>query len=86
MSRDVQKLKIGVIGSLNSAKTSFIHYFLTEQPSTEESPEGGRFKKEFVIDNRSYLLLIRDEGCNTPEYQVINFSFFLFFFLFFINK
>lgn len=34
----------------------------------EESPEGGRFKKEIVIDGRSYLLLIRDEG-GPPELQ-----------------
>lgn len=40
----------------------------------EESPEGGRFKKEVQIDNQSYLLLIRDEG-GSPELQVwvINF-------------
>ncbi|XP_050507154.1 centaurin-gamma-1A [Diabrotica virgifera virgifera] len=34
----------------------------------EESPEGGRFKKEIVVDNQSYLLLIRDEG-GPPELQ-----------------
>ena len=28
----------------------------------EESPEGGRFKKEVVVDGQSFLLLIRDEG------------------------
>jgi Arf-GAP/GTPase/ANK repeat/PH domain-containing protein 1/3 len=35
----------------------------------EESPEGGRFKKEIVVDGHSYLLLIRDEG-GPPELQV----------------
>lgn len=35
----------------------------------EESPEGGRFKKEIVVDGQSYLLLIRDEG-GPPEAQV----------------
>ena len=35
----------------------------------EESPEGGRFKKEIMIDGQSYLLLIRDEG-GSPELQV----------------
>lgn len=35
----------------------------------EESPEGGRFKKEILVDNQSYLLLIRDEG-GPPELQV----------------
>lgn len=37
----------------------------------EESPEGGRFKKEVVVDGQSYLLLIRDEG-GPPELQVIH--------------
>jgi len=31
--------------------------------------EGGRFKKEIVVDGQSYLLLIRDEG-GPPEHQV----------------
>jgi hypothetical protein len=31
--------------------------------------EGGRFKKEVIIDGQSYLLLIRDEG-GSPELQV----------------
>ena len=35
----------------------------------EESPEGGRFKKEVVVDGQSHLLLIRDEG-GPPEEQV----------------
>lgn len=35
----------------------------------EESPEGGRFKKEIQIENQSYLLLIRDEA-NAPDAQV----------------
>ena len=35
----------------------------------DESPEGGRFKKEIVIDATSYLLFIPDEG-GPPELQV----------------
>lgn len=35
----------------------------------EESPEGGRFKKEISVDGHSHLLLIRDEG-GSPELQV----------------
>lgn len=34
----------------------------------EESPEGGRFKKEAMLDGQSYLLLIRDEG-GPPDLQ-----------------
>jgi hypothetical protein len=43
----------------------------------EDSTEGGRFKKEISIDNRSYMLLIRDEG-GTPEFQVFRVSFYKF--------
>ena len=42
-----------------------IFYFIFQ----EESPEGGRFKKEVVVDGQSFLLLIRDEG-GPPELQV----------------
>lgn len=50
----------------------------------EESPEGGRFKKEIVIDNHSYLLLIRDEG-GPPELQVMDWNLMkhIFFYVFF---
>jgi Arf-GAP/GTPase/ANK repeat/PH domain-containing protein 1/3 len=44
-------------------------------PLQEESPEGGRFKKEIVVDGQSYLLLIRDEG-GPPELQVYLINFF----------
>ena len=40
--------------------------YLTGAYLQEESPEGGRFKKEIVIDGSSYLLLIRHEG-GSPE-------------------
>lgn len=40
----------------------------------EESPEGGRFKKEVQLDGQSYLLLIRDEG-GPPELQVARLAF-----------
>lgn len=61
---------MGVIGSSDSGKTALVHYYLTGNYTTEESPEGGRFKKEAVVDNQSYLLLIRDEGDTPPEAQV----------------
>lgn len=61
-------LKLGIVGSVNSGKSSLVHRFLTGTYMHEESPEGGRFKKEVVIDGQSYLLLIRDEG-GPPEMQ-----------------
>lgn len=47
----------------------------------EESPEGGRFKKEVVIDGQCHLLLIRDEG-GLPELQVFETDMGNFFYLF----
>uniref|UniRef100_A0A0M3HNT2 Small monomeric GTPase n=1 Tax=Ascaris lumbricoides TaxID=6252 RepID=A0A0M3HNT2_ASCLU len=61
--------ELGVVGSLHSGKTSLVHRYLTGAYTSEESPEGGRFKKEVVLDGQSYLLLIRDEGSGVPEYQ-----------------
>uniref|UniRef100_A0A915CBT6 Gtpase-activating protein centaurin gamma n=1 Tax=Parascaris univalens TaxID=6257 RepID=A0A915CBT6_PARUN len=69
LSRGVPELKLGVVGSLHSGKTSLVHRYLTGAYTSEESPEGGRFKKEVVVDGQSYLLLIRDEGSGVPEYQ-----------------
>jgi Arf-GAP/GTPase/ANK repeat/PH domain-containing protein 1/3 len=68
LSRSVPDLKLGILGSINSGKSSLVHRFLTGTYMQEESPEGGRFKKEVVIDGQSYLLLIRDEG-GPPELQ-----------------
>ena len=68
LSRSVPDLKLGILGSTNSGKSSLVHRFLTGTYIQEESPEGGRFKKEVIIDGQSYLLLIRDEG-GPPEMQ-----------------
>jgi Arf-GAP with GTPase, ANK repeat and PH domain-containing protein 1/3/4/5/6/9/11 len=62
-------IRIGLLGTLPSGKSALVHRFLTGTYMQDESPEGGRFKKEITIDNHSYLLLIRDEG-NTPDTQV----------------
>jgi hypothetical protein len=53
----------------------YVFYLLTTCTNVyqEESPEGGRFKKEVIVDGQSYLLLIRDEG-GPPELQVHNLS------------
>lgn len=58
------------MGSLSSGKSTLVHRYLTGEYIQEESPEGGRFKKEVFIENQSHLLLIRDEG-GPPEMQVI---------------
>ncbi|KAG1669938.1 Centaurin-gamma-1A [Nymphon striatum] len=68
LSRSVPDLRLGIVGSLTSGKSALVHRYLTGSYMQEESPEGGRFKKEIVIDGQSYLLLIRDEG-GIPESQ-----------------
>ncbi|XP_059140274.1 centaurin-gamma-1A-like isoform X2 [Physella acuta] len=68
LSRSVPDLKLGILGSVQSGKSALVHRYLTGSYMQEESPEGGRFKKEVIIDGQSYLLLIRDEG-GTPEMQ-----------------
>jgi len=59
----------GILGSVQSGKSALVHRYLTGSYMQEESPEGGRFKKEVIIEGQSYLLLIRDEG-GAPEIQV----------------
>ncbi|KAF1371546.1 hypothetical protein PFLUV_G00269470 [Perca fluviatilis] len=68
LSRSVPELKVGIVGNLASGKSALVHRYLTGTYVQEESPEGGRFKKEIVVDGQSHLLLIRDEG-GPPEAQ-----------------
>jgi len=68
LSRSVPDIRLGIVGSLSSGKSALVHRYLTGSYMQEESPEGGRFKKEIVVDGQSYLLLIRDEG-GPPELQ-----------------
>ncbi|XP_023346543.1 centaurin-gamma-1A [Eurytemora carolleeae] len=68
LSRTVPDLRLGIVGSLSSGKSALVHRYLTGSYMQEESPEGGRFKKEVVVEGQSYLLLIRDEG-GPPELQ-----------------
>lgn len=75
MARDVPELHLGIIGSSDSGKSALVHRYLTGSFMHEESPEGGRFKKEIFINDQSYLLLIRDEG-GVPEAQVCEIAMF----------
>ncbi|XP_072156254.1 centaurin-gamma-1A isoform X2 [Bemisia tabaci] len=68
LSRGVPDLRLGIVGSLASGKSALVHRYLTGSYLQEESPEGGRFKKEILVDGQSHLLLIRDEG-GPPELQ-----------------
>ncbi|XP_065582918.1 centaurin-gamma-1A-like isoform X1 [Artemia franciscana] len=68
LARNVPDLRLGIVGALSSGKSALVHRYLTGTYMQEESPEGGRFKKEVSIDGQSHLLLIRDEG-GQPELQ-----------------
>ncbi|CAJ0941977.1 unnamed protein product, partial [Mesorhabditis belari] len=69
LSRSVTEIRIGLIGGNSSGKSALIHRYLTGRYTEEETPEGGRYKKEVTIDNQSYLLLIRDEGISLPDVE-----------------
>ncbi|GAU88983.1 hypothetical protein RvY_01586-2 [Ramazzottius varieornatus] len=69
--RTVPEIKLGILGSVSSGKSALVHRYLTGSYLQEDSPEGGRFKKEVNIEGRSYLVLIRDEG-GPPEGQFSN--------------
>ncbi|CAG0914494.1 unnamed protein product [Notodromas monacha] len=70
LSRNVPDLRLGIVGAVSSGKSALVHRYLTGSYMQEESPEGGRFKKEVMLDGTSYLLLIRDEG-GPPEMQLL---------------
>lgn len=68
LSRSVAELHVGLLGSQTSPKSTLVHRYLTNQYVQDNSPEGGRFKKEIIVNNAPYLLLLRDEG-GPPELQ-----------------
>ncbi|XP_075252982.1 arf-GAP with GTPase, ANK repeat and PH domain-containing protein 1-like isoform X2 [Convolutriloba macropyga] len=68
LSKFVPEIRLGVLGSSNSGKSALVHRYLTGTYLHEESPDGGRFKKEVFVDSQSVLMLIRDEAPG-PELQ-----------------
>uniref|UniRef100_A0A0N4ZG47 Small monomeric GTPase n=1 Tax=Parastrongyloides trichosuri TaxID=131310 RepID=A0A0N4ZG47_PARTI len=66
ISRSVSEMKLGIVGTLHSGKTALVNRFLTGAYTRDDSPEGGRFKKQIVLDGQSYLLLLRDDGSVIP--------------------
>ena len=53
ISRQVHEIRIAVIGGLRSGKSALVHRYLTGSYVNDESPEGGRFKKEVNIEGNS---------------------------------
>ncbi|KAK1799824.1 hypothetical protein P4O66_006352 [Electrophorus voltai] len=58
----------GILGSLRSGKSSLVHRYMTGSYLPFESPEGGVFKKEVLIDGQSHILFIREEP-SLPDAQ-----------------
>uniref|UniRef100_A0A8B9HUD1 ArfGAP with GTPase domain, ankyrin repeat and PH domain 2 n=1 Tax=Astyanax mexicanus TaxID=7994 RepID=A0A8B9HUD1_ASTMX len=69
LSRALQDLRLGILGSQLSGKSALVHRYMTGSYLPLESPEGGMFKKDILIDGQSHLLLMREEpGLPDPEF------------------
>ncbi|CBY20132.1 unnamed protein product [Oikopleura dioica] len=73
LSRAVLEIRVAVIGGLRSGKSALVHRYLTGSYVNDESPEGGRFKKEVNIEGDSHLLLIRDEA-GLPDHSLCSWA------------
>ncbi|KAG7237731.1 hypothetical protein INR49_031722 [Caranx melampygus] len=58
----------GVLGSLKSGKSALVNKYITGSYAALEKPDGGRYKKEVLVDGQSHLLLIREEA-GAPDAQ-----------------
>ncbi|XP_022058488.2 arf-GAP with GTPase, ANK repeat and PH domain-containing protein 2 isoform X3 [Acanthochromis polyacanthus] len=61
LSRTIPELRLGVLGSLKSGKSALVNKYITGSYAALEKPDGGRYKKEVLVDGQSHLLLIREE-------------------------
>uniref|UniRef100_A0AAR2JUF1 ArfGAP with GTPase domain, ankyrin repeat and PH domain 2 n=1 Tax=Pygocentrus nattereri TaxID=42514 RepID=A0AAR2JUF1_PYGNA len=70
LNRSIPELRVGVLGSLRSGKSALVNRFITGSYLPLESHEGGRYKKEVLVDGQSHLLLIREEtGHPSPQFS-----------------
>uniref|UniRef100_A0A7N8YD44 ArfGAP with GTPase domain, ankyrin repeat and PH domain 2 n=1 Tax=Mastacembelus armatus TaxID=205130 RepID=A0A7N8YD44_9TELE len=58
----------GVLGSLKSGKSALVNRYITSSYAALEKADGGRYKKEVLVDGQSHLLLIREEA-GQPDAQ-----------------
>ena len=49
------EIRVAVIGGLRSGKSALVHRYLTGSYVNDESPEGGRFKKEVNVEGLSKI-------------------------------
>ncbi|XP_073731586.1 arf-GAP with GTPase, ANK repeat and PH domain-containing protein 2 isoform X1 [Misgurnus anguillicaudatus] len=71
LNRSVPELRLGVLGNIRSGKTALVNRFITGSYLPLESHEGGRYKKEVLVEGQSHLLLIREES-GPPSAQFCN--------------
>ncbi|XP_058265079.1 arf-GAP with GTPase, ANK repeat and PH domain-containing protein 2 isoform X5 [Hemibagrus wyckioides] len=71
LNRSIPELRLGVLGSIRSGKSALVNRFITGSYFPHESHEGGRHKKEVLVDGQSHLLLIREES-DLPSAQFSN--------------
>ncbi|KAM4610734.1 arf-GAP with GTPase, ANK repeat and PH domain-containing protein 2 [Polymixia lowei] len=71
LSRSIPELRLGVLGSLKSGKSALVNKYITGSYVALEKPDGGRYKKEVLVDGQSHLLLIREEA-GPPDAQFIS--------------
>ncbi|XP_077428089.1 arf-GAP with GTPase, ANK repeat and PH domain-containing protein 2 isoform X6 [Vanacampus margaritifer] len=68
LSRSIPELRLGILGSVKSGKSALVTKYITGSYIALEKPDGGRYKKEVLVDGQSYLLLIREES-GPPDAQ-----------------
>ncbi|XP_076132591.1 arf-GAP with GTPase, ANK repeat and PH domain-containing protein 2 isoform X2 [Alosa pseudoharengus] len=71
LNRSIPELHLGLLGGLRSGKSALVNRYITRSYVPMECPEGGRYKKEVLVDGQSYLLLIREEP-GLPDAQFTN--------------
>ncbi|XP_062246948.1 arf-GAP with GTPase, ANK repeat and PH domain-containing protein 2 isoform X2 [Platichthys flesus] len=68
LSRSIPELRLGILGSLKSGKSALVNKYITGSYVALEKTDGGRYKKEVLVDGQSHLLLIREEA-GAPDAQ-----------------
>uniref|UniRef100_A0A8C7VT31 ArfGAP with GTPase domain, ankyrin repeat and PH domain 2 n=1 Tax=Oncorhynchus mykiss TaxID=8022 RepID=A0A8C7VT31_ONCMY len=68
LSRSIPELRVGLLGSLQSGRSALVNRYITGSYLPLEKIEGGRYKKEVLVDGHNHLLLIREEAA-LPDAQ-----------------
>ncbi|XP_031660002.1 arf-GAP with GTPase, ANK repeat and PH domain-containing protein 1 isoform X2 [Oncorhynchus kisutch] len=68
LSRSIPELRVGLLGSLQSGRSALVNRYITGSYLPLEKIEGGRYKKEVLVDGQNHLLLIREEAA-LPDAQ-----------------